>query len=225
MSPGIIGKPLFQAGGKMGAAVSLALMWSLGGWSGHASLAHEVTSDRVSIAVGQGQVFGITSREGIARLVLGAGEQVVARDAKGVTGFVQTTSRLLGFSGELQRWVSINLSSSEKVLRWTVTPRMVIVQGQEATYGFQSDRGRWKREPWSAGETLHTSEIGNFIAVMVTNRRAVGFSAVTGGFFPQDLPVGNPILDIDMNDHIAILHLSYVKYVFRSGLSSWAELP
>ncbi|MDH5429622.1 MAG: hypothetical protein OEY57_15785, partial [Nitrospirota bacterium] len=79
----------------MGTAVALALIWSLGGWGlEDVSQAHEVVTDRVSIASGQGQVFGITSGEGIARLVLGAGEQVVVMDAKGVTGFVQTTTRL-----------------------------------------------------------------------------------------------------------------------------------
>ncbi|MDH5776132.1 MAG: hypothetical protein OEZ57_14585, partial [Nitrospirota bacterium] len=78
----------------MGTAVALALIGSLGswGWEGQ-SQAHEVVTDRVSIASEQGQVFGITSGEGIARLVLGAGEQVVVMDAKGVTGFVQTTTR------------------------------------------------------------------------------------------------------------------------------------
>jgi len=226
VSLGILGRAAVRVGGRMGAAVTLAFIGSLGGWGlENVSQAHEVVTDRVSIASGQGQVFGITSGEGIARLVLGAGEQVVVMDAKGVTGFVQTTTRLLGFSGELQRWVSINLSTSEHILRWTVTPRMVIVLGEEGTYGFQSVRGRWKRERWGAGETLQTSEIQNLIAVMVTNRRAVGFSAVTGGFFSQDLPVGNPILGIEMNDHVAILQLSHVMYVFRSGLSSWAELP
>lgn len=225
-SHGIIDRELFHAGCRVKRAGSLALIGYLGvcGCLG-VTHAHEVVTDRVTIASGQGQLFGITSGEGIARLVLGAGEEVLVSEAKGVTGFVQTTTRLLGFSGELQRWVSINFSTAEHIRHWTVTPRMIIVQGQEATYGFQSDRGRWKREPWGAGESLQTSHVKDFIAVMVTNRRALGFSTVTGGFFSQDLPVGNPILDIQINDHVVILHLSQVMFVFRSGLSSWAELP
>lgn len=187
--------------------------------------AHDWVSDQVGISSQQGQLFGITSGEGIARLVLRAGEQVVVMEAKGVTGFVQTTTRLIGFSGKLQRWVPFSISTSERILKWSLTPRMIIVQGQQATYGFQSDGARWKREPWGAGESLQHSAVKNSIAVMVTDRRALGFSAFTGGFFSRDLPVGNPIQDLQINDNVVILHLSDFMLVFRSGLAIWAELP
>ena len=188
-------------------------------------LAHDVVTDRVSIATGHGQLFGITSREGIARQVLGAGEEVLVIEAKGDTGFVQTNVRFFGFSGVLQRWVSINHPSGERVLTWAVLPRMIIVQGHEAVYGFQSDRGRWKREAWGAGESLQRSVVKDLVAVMVTDRRALGFSAFTGGFFPRDLPVGSQVHEIQSNDNVIILRLSNFMIVFRSGLAIWAELP
>jgi hypothetical protein len=102
---------------------------------------------------------------------------------------------------------------------------MIVVQGREAAYGFQSDRGRWKRESWGAGEFLQNSAVKAHIAVMVTNRRALGFSAFTGGFFPRDLPAGNQIQEIQINDNVVILHLSGFMLVFRSGLAIWAQLP
>jgi hypothetical protein len=102
---------------------------------------------------------------------------------------------------------------------------MIVVQGREAAYGFQSDRGRWKRESWGAGESLQNSVVKDSIAVMVTDRRALGFSAFTGGFFPRDLPVGNQIHDIQINDNVVILYLSDFMLVFRSGLAIWAQLP
>lgn len=187
--------------------------------------AHEVVTDRVSVTYSHGLLFGITPREGISRQRLGAGEEVLAITAKGETGFVQTNIRLYGFSGNLQRWVSINLSSGERVLKWTVTTRMIIVQGDEATYGFQSDLGRWKQESWGAGESLQDSSVKAHVAVLVTDRRALGFSAFTGGFFSRDLPVDSPIQDIQINDNVAILHLSGFMLVFRSGLAIWAQLP
>ena len=191
----------------------------------HVSQAHDLVPDRVGVAVRQGQLFGMTPGEGIARKRLDAGEQVLVMEAKGVTGFVQTTTRLLGFSGKFKRWVPITLPTSERVLKWSVTSRMIIVQGYQASYGFQSDRGRWKHEPWGAGELLQTSAVEDFIAVMVTDRRAIGFSAFTGGFFSRDLPVGNQIHNIQINDNVVILHLSDFMLVFRSGLAIWAELP
>lgn len=226
MSPGIIANHLLQVVGGMTRTFPIALVVFLGvGLCQDVSDAHEVVTDGVSITFGQGQLFGMTTGEGIARQALGAGEQVLALEAKGVTGFVQTTTQLFGFSGELKRWVRMNISAGERILNWTVTPRMVIVQGHEAVYGFQSDLGRWKREPWGAGESLQDSAVKAHIAVMVTDRRALGFSAFTGGFFPQDLPVGNQIQEIQINDNVVILHLSGFMLVFRAGLAIWAELP
>lgn len=226
MSPGIIANHLLPVSCEMKRVLLFVLVGcvGMGVWL-NVGLAHDVVTDRVSITAGHGHLYGITSREGIARQVLGAGEEVLAIAAKGETGFVQTNVRLFGFSGVLQRWFSITLPSGEHVLTWAVLPRMIIVQGHEAVYGFQSDRGRWKREAWGAGESLQRSVVKDSVAVMVTDRRALGFSASTGGFFPQDLPVGSQIHDIQSNDNVVILRLSNSMIVFRSGLAIWAELP
>ena len=109
--------------------------------------------------------------------------------------------------------------------KFSVTPRMIVVQGREAVYGFQSDLGRWKREPWGAGEILVNSVVDDYVAAVITNRRVLGFSALTGGFFSQDLPSGNAIQDTQVNDHVVIIQLSGLTLVFRSGLAVWTELP
>jgi hypothetical protein len=188
-------------------------------------LTQEVITDQVSITSARGQLFGMTGGEGIARQFLASGEDIRTIESKGVTGFVQTTKRLLGFSGRLQRWVDINVSSAEQIGKWTVTPRMIFVHGREALYGFQSDLARWKREPWGAGEIVIKSAVEDHVGVVITNRRAVAFSAFTGGFFSKDLPSGNMIDDVQINDNVVIIQLSGLALVFRSGLAIWAELP
>ncbi len=211
---------------EMKTALTLAVIGCLGFTAGQGvSVAQEVLTDRVSITTDRGLLYGLTSGEGIARQVLAAGESVIAIEAKGLTGFVQTTTRLHGFSGVLQRWISIPTSTAEHIVKWTVTSRMIIVHGEQAMYGFQSDRGRWKREIFGAGETLQHRAIKDSVAVFVTNRRALGFSSFTGGFFPQDLSAGNQISDIQINDNVVVLYLSDSMLVFRSGLAIWAELP
>jgi len=190
----------------------------------HAAAQNEIT-DQVAITTEQGKLFGLTPGEGISREILASGEDVLVIETKGVTGFVQTSTRLLGFSGRLNRWVELTLPTREQIIKWKVTSRMIVVQGRAAAYGFQSDRGRWKREPWGAGESLQHIAVKGDIAVMVTNRRALGFSAFTGGFFPRDLPVGNQIQEIQINDNVVILHLPSFMLVFRSGLAIWAQLP
>jgi len=192
---------------------------------GSHAAAQNVITDQVAITSGQGKLFGLTPGEGISREILSSGEDVLVIETKGVTGFVQTSRRLLGFSGRLNRWVELTLPTGEQIIKWKVTSRMIVVQGRAAAYGFQSDRGRWKREPWGAGESLQHIAVKGDIAVMVTNRRALGFSAFTGGFFPRDLPVGNQIQEIQINDNVVILHLPSFMLVFRSGLAIWAQLP
>jgi hypothetical protein len=204
----------------------IVMMMAMGSiFLGSHAAAQNVITDQVAITSGQGKLFGLTPGEGISREILASGEDVLVIETKGVTGFVQTSTRLLGFSGRLNRWVELTLATGEQIIKWKVTSRMVVVQGRKAAYGFQSDRGRWKREPWGAGESLKNSAVKAHIAVMVTNRRALGFSAFTGGFFPQDLPAGNQIQEIEINDNVVILHLSGFMLVFRSGLAIWAELP
>lgn len=189
------------------------------------ALAQSVPTDEVSITSGDGQLFGITAGEGITRQLLAAGEGILVVETKGVTGFVQTTKRLLGFSGRLQRWVEMNLSSAETIAGWKITPRMIVVQGHGAVYGFQSDASRWKKESLGAGESVVSRTIDDHVGVLITNRRALGFSAFTGGFFSQDLPSGNSIHRVQVNDNVVIIHLSDLTLIFRSRLALWTALP
>ena len=74
-------------------------------------------------------------------------------------------------------------------------------------------------------KTVVDEYIEDNVGVLVTNRRVLGFSAFTGGFFSQDLPSGNPVQEVQTNDNVVIIHLLSRKFVFRSGLAIWAELP
>lgn len=189
------------------------------------SLGQEIITDQVSLTVERGQIFGVTPGEGIARQFLASGETIVVMEAKGVTGYVQTSKRLLGFSGRMQRWVEFPLSSAEQILEWKVTPWMVVVIGKQQVYGFQSELGRWKKESWGAGETLETVHVKSYVGLVLTNRRALAFSANTGGFFSKDLVQPWDGEDVQINDHIVILHAGGRTFVYRSGLAIWAELP
>ena len=203
------------------------LLWvilSSTGWFGE-GLALEVVTDEVSITTDRRQIFAMTPGEGIARKPLAAGEKIFQTQAKGVTGFVQTSTRLLGFSGGRQLWVELRVAASEQILASTVMPRMVVVQGQDSVYGFVSEQARWRREFWGAGEMVLDFAIEDHVALFVTNRRAVAFSAITGGFFSKDLPVATREYEIQINDNVVILHLPDRKLVFRAGLAIWAELP
>ncbi len=59
---------------------------------------------------------------------------------------------------------------------------------------------------------------------MVTNHRALGFSAFTGGFFSQDLPLNEVFNATTVNDNIVILRSKRRRLIFRSQLAAWKEL-
>ncbi|GJL64422.1 MAG: hypothetical protein NPIRA04_30760 [Nitrospirales bacterium] len=186
--------------------------------------AQERITDQVAVTVNKGRVLGIHRGEGIARIPLAAGEDIVDIQAKGVTGFVQTSLRLLGYSGTLQRWSPQELEVSEQVVRSYVTPRLILVVGEQRIYGFQGEIGRWKVQELRPRETLRQVIVKDHVAVLVTANQALGFSAFTGGFFSKDLPHSQDIITNHANDNIVILTFNDRQLLFRSGLAIWAEL-
>lgn len=184
----------------------------------------ERITDQVAVTVNKGRVLGIHRGEGIARIPLAAGEDIVDIQAKGVTGFVQTSLRLLGYSGTMQRWSPLELEVSEQVVKSYVTPRLILVVGEQRIYGFQGEIGRWKVQELRPRETLQQVIVRDHVAVLVTANQALGFSAFTGGFFSKDLPHSQDIITSHANDNIIILTFNDRQLLFRSGLAIWAEL-
>lgn len=186
--------------------------------------AQERITDQVAVTVSKERLLGIHRGEGIARLPLLAGEEILKIQSRGINGFVHTSLRLLGFSGTLQRWSELQLDVSELVNNSYVTPRMILVIGEKHLYGFQGGIGRWKVEDFRPRETLIQSIVKDHVAVFITSHQALGFSAFTGGFFPKDLPLASEIVTSRANDNIVLLILKDKQLLFRSGLAIWAEL-
>ena len=187
-------------------------------------VAQEQITDQVSVAHVHDMLLGITAGEGIARFPLSAGEKVFVIKAKGINGLAQTSFRLLGFSGELQRWVQQRIDSSERIIETYATPQLIIVQGTNRVYGFQGRLGRWKVQDLRAREMPIQVIVEHHVVVLVTDRRALAFSAFTGGFFVVDLPVNESVGETKSNDNIVILSVGQRQYLFRSNLSNWTEL-
>ena len=186
--------------------------------------AQEPITDQVAVTVSKGRLLGIHRGEGIARIPLAAGEDIAEINAKGIAGFAHTSFRLLGYSGTLQRWSTIELDVSENVRASYVTPRLILVVAERRIYGFQAEIGRWKTQEIRPRETLKEVIVENHVAVVVTSNQVFGFSAFTGGFFSKDLPHSQGIIKSQSNDNIVILSLDGRQLVFRSGLAIWAEL-
>ena len=186
--------------------------------------AQERITDQVSITLVRDRLFAATSGEGIIQLPLASGEDVQEIEAKGITGFVQTSLRLLGFSAPIRRWVKQRTELSETIQAWHVTPRLIFVQGQKRLYGFQGRVGRWKVQALGVREEPSLVIVKDHVVVVMTESRVLAFSAFTGGFFTMDSQANEMVNDVQANDNIVILTLEGRKLIFRSRLAIWAEL-
>ncbi len=180
-------------------------------------------SDEVRVVVSQGRLLGITGGSGFVSARLSAGETVVLTESKGINALVQTSGRLLGFSGPVQRWREQRLDISESVQKIQVTSRLIFVRTDKRLYGFQGPIGRWKVQNLGVQEEHRQTVVQDHVAVVVTDRRVLGFSTFTGGFFAEDLFNDETIESVEANDNIIVLFTSSRKLIFRSRLAVWAE--
>ena len=182
-------------------------------------------ADEVSVVVTHGKVLGLGSGSGFVGVRLHAGEAVVFSASKGLNAVVHTSGRLLGYSGPSQRWSVERLDISENVQTIQVTPRHIFVRTDKRLLGFQGAVGRWKIQDLGVQEEHRQTLVQDHLAVVVTDRRVLGFSAFTGGFFAETLSSDETIEQVDGNDNIIVLFTSVRKFVFRSGLAVWGEIP
>ena len=203
--------------------IIFALSMEMAGYPGHAQ-AQEKISDQVAVTILPHAVIGVTGGSGMIRTRLSAGERVIAKEARGILAFVQTSSRLLGFTSLLQRWREERLGVSEPIQAFHVTPRLILVQTDRHLFGFQGSQGAWKKMDLDLQEEIRQVVTGDNVAVVITNKHVLGFSAFTGGFFTEDLSNDETIQDVRINDNIAILEMPSRQLIFRSQLAIWAEV-
>jgi len=214
-------------GGLWNSGVSLLVggLVSLGCTGGVTPLwAQEKITDQVAVTVLSHSVVGVTSGSGLIPIRLGSGERVLAKQSKGVVGFIHTSTRLLGFTGVLQRWREERLDISESVQGYHLTPRMILVQTDRHVFGYQGLQGQWKMRDLSLQEVILQIVFGENIAVVITNKNVLGFSAFTGGFFAEDLSNDELVQELSINDNIAVLKMPSRQLIFRSQLAVWAEV-
>ena len=202
---------------------SLALLLPLLALASLASGQSRIT-DQILVTVLRDRVYAATPSEGLMRVDLLAGEEVLGTTSKGLNALVQTSVRLLAFSSQTMRWSELRTDLSERILDRRVSPRLILVRTERHLYGFQGELGRWKTEDLGVREEIRDTLVGDHVAVVVTDRRALAFSAFTGGFFQQDLSTDEPVLTSDVNDNVVILSTGTRRWIFRAQLAIWAEL-
>ena len=152
------------------------------------------------------------------------GESVVTSGARGHTGFVQTSNRLLGFSSGLRQWREVRLGVEEQVGRYQLLPFLILAHTNQQVHGFQETRGHWTSIALGPSETVSHLRGQGHVAVAITNERALGFSTYTGGFFDIAWTPQERVLSVDGSQNGMVVRTSSRTVIFKSQSNGWTEV-
>ena len=152
------------------------------------------------------------------------GESVVTSGARGHTGFVQTSNRLLGFSSGLRQWRDVRLGVEEHIGRYQLLPFLILAHTNQQVHGFQETRGHWTSISLGPSETVSQLRGQGHVAVAITNERALGFSTYTGGFFDIAWTPQERVLSVDGSQNGMVVRTSSRTVIFKSQSPGWTEV-
>jgi hypothetical protein len=129
-------------------------------------------SAQVTVTPTADKVIAWSAAGGGVEESLQPGESVVASGARGHTGFVQTSTRLLGFSAGLRQWREVSLGVEERIVRHQLLPFLILAHSNQQVYGFQETRGHWTELSLGPNEKVVHLRGHGHVAVAITNERA-----------------------------------------------------
>ena len=181
-------------------------------------------SAQVTVTPTADKVIAWSAAGGGVEESLQPGESVVASGARGHTGFVQTSTRLLGFSAGLRQWREVSLGVEERIGRHQLLPFLILAHSNQQVYGFQETRGHWTALSLGPNEKVVQLRGHGHVAVAITNERALGFSTYTGGFFNIAWTPDERVLSVDSSQNGMVVHTSSRTVIFKSQSTGWTEV-
>ncbi len=179
---------------------------------------------QVTITPTDSKVIAWSAAGGGVEESLQPNETVISSAARGHTGFVQTSSRLLGFSAGLRQWREVSIGVEERIGRHQLLPFLILAHSNQQVFGFQETRGHWTTIALGPNETVSQLRGQGHVAVAITNERALGFSTYTGGFFNIDWTPNERVLSVDGSQNGMVVRTSSRTVIFKSQSTGWTEV-
>lgn len=198
-------------------AWTASLLWGLAPAQGQGSA-------QVTVTITAGKLIAWSAAGGGVEESLEPGESVITSGARGHTGFVQTTTRLLGFSAGLRQWREVRLGVEERIERHHLQPFLILAHSNQEVHGFQESRGHWTSVALGPQEKVSHLRGSGHVAVAITNERALGFSTYTGGFFAIGWSPDERVLSVDGSQNGMVVHTSARTVIFKSQSTGWNEV-
>jgi hypothetical protein len=108
--------------------------------------------------------------------------------------------------------------------RFHLLPFLILAHSHQEVHGFQEMRGHWTSVALGPSEKVSQLHGSGHVAAAITNERAIGFSAYTGGFYDVDWTPNERVVSVDGGQNALVIRTSSRMLVLKSQSTGWTEM-
>ena len=150
-------------------------------------------------------------------------EEVLFHGSRGRVAVVLTNQRMLGATPVSASWQEERYRLTERPLDYaSLSQSLALVVTPVRALAFFGT-GSWAEQTLGPRERVITTRLGPAAGVVITQRRALGISTETGGFFETKLRLKEEIETVRAISSIATITTSQRVLIFKGSSGLWVE--
>lgn len=207
-------------------ALVLAALVAAGGEAGAQERRGEPRlTDSIEVVVLPRSVLAVGAGNGSVSESLELTERVRSTRSRGDVAIVITDRRILTVGVESSQWSETRIRLGERPdVDVRIGQRIGLLTTSQRLLGFGVPRGgQLVERSIGPNESLLAQRVGDAVAVVVTNRDALGLSAEGGGFVPADLRIHESVESVSVRARSATVRTSQRVLVFDGRSVTWSE--
>jgi hypothetical protein len=200
------------------------VLWAATDANAQAVLDQVVLEDAIAVEILDRNVVAFDLQgSGRLKFRLDLDEQVLWSGARGQIAIVLTSRRLLGATPRSAAWQVERYRLNETPPPAAqLSQRLAVAVTSQRVLGFFGN-GTWTEIGLGLREIVVDTQVGPGTAVVVTNRRALGLSSSSGGFFETGLQIREEIASVRTLSSIATITTSHRTLVFKGPSGRWTS--
>ena len=202
------------------AALTLALIAGLA--SGPVRAEQYELEDTVSVVAIDRELIAHAANGRTSKLRLEVGERIRWHGARGRIGFAVSNRRVLGFR-QTTGWTALDLRVGEvSTLPPGLGPRLALLVTTQRAIAFD---GQWAQDSIGPQEVVSHARVGSRVALVVTQRRALGVAPGGAGFVPVSLQIHEGVESVRTMAGSGEITTRRRLLFFSGPGGSWSERP
>lgn len=181
-------------------------------------------ADSIEVVVLPHQILALGAGNGSVSESLELTERVRWSDSHGDLAIAVTDRRILTVSVDSGSWRTTQIRLGEKPdVEALLGQRISLFATSQRVLGFGTPANQIVQRDIGPNETVTERRVGDAVALVVTDRQALGLSAQGGGFIPVDLRIHEKIQSVSARARSASVHTSQRVLTFDGRTLSWSE--